>query len=1528
MNHIYRIVWNRAAACYQVTAETAKGRTKSSKTSKSAVSGAIISLLSSPGLAAPAGGQVTAGIATISQSGSSTTINQSSAKAAIDWARFSVAPNESVRFNQPNANSITLNRVTGTERSAVIGSISANGQVFIINPNGVLFGAGSQVNVGSLTASTLTMENADFIAGHYKFAGDANGTVVNKGNITVAPGGTIALMAPVVENFGALSAPGGSVLLAGAQGVTLTLQADGGLVAYTLDIGSAQALVNNGGLIEAGGGHVVLTAKGVDSLSNVVVNHTGVIEAKTVSSKNGMIELLGDMQRSVLNVSGRLDASAPNGGDGGFIETSAAKVNIADTAIITTSAISGKTGQWLIDPTDFTIFAAGGNSSPLSGIAASTLNGILSVTNANIATSTTSTGNGDIFVNSPLDWSANKLTLTAHRNININANLKGSGTASLTMNYGQGTTDGAGNEYILANGAKITLPAGENFKTKEGSTGAVKSFTVITTLGSAGSTTGSDLQGIMGNLSGNYALGENINAAVTAGWNSGKGFQPIGTAGVNGYSGEFHGFGHVISNIAIDRTRELHVGMFGHASGKIQDVGVENANIIAGGLYGNVAGILAGDMAGSVLRSYTTGSLKSITSVGTAGGLIGTLGVQGLISQSYSSASVESSHAVGGLVGFFFGKIEDSYATGKVFNNSYAGGGLIGINNGEILRSYSTGGVLGTGSKGGLVGMQGRDRPATTTGSYWDKETSTLATSASGTGKTTSAMQQRATYAGWDFVNTWRIVEGNSYPLLRALTQGTITLDVTASSPRKSYDGNAIITLTDLQALPGGLSVTAGNTLANGDILPALNVAATGIWSGALNIDGPGNNWRGAKDAGAYTIVPSGLSSQKYDIAYKNGMLTIDPAKISIVGVSGSRIYDGTRLANWNDNTQLLGGVLPADQGKVSLVSGSGVLASKNAGTQPLASVGSLTLGGSAAGNYQLGTSGSSWEIRPANLVLSATADSKVYDSTTSATGSITQVGGRLFGTDSISGGVLAFADANAAPNKLVNISGVIMNDGNGGGNYTVTYQKELGIISPRPVGITAIKIYDGTRLANWNDDTRFLAGVLQSDLGNVSLISGVGALASKNAGTQPLISLGTFALGGTAAGNYQLGTAGSNWAIQPRPVSFTASQSYNGTTVADWRANAYSFVGILPADNGLVKMASGVAELPSPNVGTYLISSLGSLALGGTEAANYKLQADRSSWNITPANLLIAPSFTRETYYFGNTEATGSKVQFLEGQLFKDDTLLYGGIDFANGNAGINKIIKINASNYYHKILVDDNNFGKNYFLTVQNGRGDILPRPVDIVVNKHFDGNPNFSSAFEVHNKGYENVVVSGNATVSGTAGVFNEFKSYNLVSSNPNWTVNKIGNLKATIEIDFVNPIIGYVTKISQGINIDYVNGFGLDVNVTTDAIPIHQGDMIETFAGGGTIVFVDGSTLDLPVLSITELNNKSQSFVGIKYDQNDNRRAQERFDKEQRKEDLRIEAELDANLSIKDRIIKMWIRAFEIKSKGQISIGVRG
>ena len=383
--------------------------------------------------ALPTGGAVSAGSASIAGGAGKMTINQSSQNVAINWQSFNIGQTEAVQFVQPNSSSVALNRVLGADPSSILGSLSANGKVFLVNPNGILFGKGAQVNVGGLVASTRNITDSDFMAGNYKFSGAGNGTILNQGSIN-ADGGYVALLGANVSNEGVISAKLGTVALAAGNAFTLDVAGDG-LLNVTVNQGAVNALVQNGGLIRADGGQVLLTAQAAGNLLQSVVNNTGVIQAQTVENRNGTIRLLGDMQSGTVNVGGTLDACAPNGGNGGFIETSAANVNIANDAKVTTAAPMGLTGTWLIDPQDFTI---GGRQDNISGATLSallvtnsvvistatgpdaTVAGTPPVTSLNTATP----GNGDIFVNEAVAWTATPspttLTLNAVRDVNVN----------------------------------------------------------------------------------------------------------------------------------------------------------------------------------------------------------------------------------------------------------------------------------------------------------------------------------------------------------------------------------------------------------------------------------------------------------------------------------------------------------------------------------------------------------------------------------------------------------------------------------------------------------------------------------------------------------------------------------------------------------------------------------------------------------------------------------------------------------------------------------------------------------------------------------------------------------------------------------------------------------------------------------------------------------------------------------------------------------------------------------------------------
>ncbi|MBG6077857.1 filamentous hemagglutinin N-terminal domain-containing protein [Polaromonas sp. CG_9.11] len=351
MNRIYRLVWNAALNLWVAVAENAKGRGKSGRAgasrAASAAAAAALALLAPQAWGADAANAaVTAGAGSISTAGAVTTINQASQRLAIDWTQLSTTASEALVFAQPNAQAIALNRITGSSPSSLLGSLTANGQVFLLNPNGVLFGAGAQVNAGGLVASTLSMGNADFLSGNHVFSKDASQTpggtgvatttstrpgVVNQGTLNAAPGGYIALLAPEVRNEGTIAATLGTALMAAGNKITLNLNLNNGSVlGYSIDEGALKALAENRQLIQADGGQVILSARAADALSRATVNNTGIIEANTLQTIAGRIVLAAD--GGLLSSTGTLKAQGTRTGDkGGSIGISAGFTSLGGT---------------------------------------------------------------------------------------------------------------------------------------------------------------------------------------------------------------------------------------------------------------------------------------------------------------------------------------------------------------------------------------------------------------------------------------------------------------------------------------------------------------------------------------------------------------------------------------------------------------------------------------------------------------------------------------------------------------------------------------------------------------------------------------------------------------------------------------------------------------------------------------------------------------------------------------------------------------------------------------------------------------------------------------------------------------------------------------------------------------------------------------------------------------------------------------------------------------------------------------------
>jgi filamentous hemagglutinin family protein len=322
----------------------ARNRIQSSFQARPALKPLVLALLAmAPLSAAPVlaaeGGQVIHGQGEITRNGNATTINQQSNALILNWANFNIAPNERVQFLQPSSSSLALNRVLASDPTAIFGQLLANGQIFLINPHGITFGAGAQVNVAGLVASTLDISNADFLggaaSGKFTFSGAGNGRIVNQASIVAEKGGYVALIARQVSNQGSLTAPEGSIAL--AAGDRITLSHASGLLNVSVEAATLDALVENKQAIRADGGVVILSAKAENALLNTVVNQTGIVEARSVENRNGRIFLSGGPS-GVVNVTGTLDASGKNPGErGGDVTITGANIALNNGSSINAS---------------------------------------------------------------------------------------------------------------------------------------------------------------------------------------------------------------------------------------------------------------------------------------------------------------------------------------------------------------------------------------------------------------------------------------------------------------------------------------------------------------------------------------------------------------------------------------------------------------------------------------------------------------------------------------------------------------------------------------------------------------------------------------------------------------------------------------------------------------------------------------------------------------------------------------------------------------------------------------------------------------------------------------------------------------------------------------------------------------------------------------------------------------------------------------------------------------------------------------
>lgn len=289
--------------------------------------------------ALPTGGQITAGEGAIGQSGHQMTVSQQTDRMIAQWENFNIGQDASVAFLQPGASSVALNRILDASPSQIWGHLTSNGQVFLLNAAGIIFGPSAQIDVGGLVASSLNISDEDFMAGNYALENNGSaGAVENLGNIRTTDGGYVAFLSPHVVNEGEIVAPNGDVILIAADKVNLDFTGDK-LINFTVEKGAIDALVENNGIVRVSDGLAVLTAKAADELTQSVVNNSGLIEAKGMTSKGGRI-ILDAGENGTTTISGILDASSLVE-QGGRIVTTGKYVLISEGAQLLAKGMTG-----------------------------------------------------------------------------------------------------------------------------------------------------------------------------------------------------------------------------------------------------------------------------------------------------------------------------------------------------------------------------------------------------------------------------------------------------------------------------------------------------------------------------------------------------------------------------------------------------------------------------------------------------------------------------------------------------------------------------------------------------------------------------------------------------------------------------------------------------------------------------------------------------------------------------------------------------------------------------------------------------------------------------------------------------------------------------------------------------------------------------------------------------------------------------------------------------------------------------------
>ncbi|MEI7784712.1 MAG: glycine-rich domain-containing protein, partial [Betaproteobacteria bacterium] len=1063
----------------------------------------------------PTGAKVAAGSVVFKQTQTAAAaamlVQQTSAKAIVNWDTFNLGSKAAISFNQPSSSSVILNRVLDTNASQIFGQISGNGQVFFTNPNGIYFGPGSSVSVGALVATTGSILDKDFLAGNYFFTrSGSTRSILNEGALSVLSGGYAALMGSTVSNKGLVSAQiTGSVFLASGESYQLQFDAGSGLLNNILVKPSTlAALVENSQLIQAPGGMVVMTAQAASTLLGGVVRNTGVIDASGLVEKGGVIrltasdaivqtgKLLADAApnssaaggnitvisdlgnpHSVTEVGGLISAKGGEaGGDGGFIETSASKLVLRpDLQVLSTGRLPG---TWLLDPLDVDIDGAAAGQI-VSALNASTNVSIQTTSTApffscTVTCASTSAGAGNITLSAPISASgAGSLTLRSVGSIYINANVSTGGAqnylgpvvlsnnpvlaSSNALIYFGGTVDAAS----LA-GSALTLQQGNGNAFFSAAVGASYALSSLSTgagpVSLGGSVTTSGAQTFGGNL---VLEASSISLVSSTGGISIAGSlltQPI----YRFFSGGSYTLNGGASISAGSQTDALGVS---YAGGSFSWTPVFSKNsvdvLLVGGGGGGGAGSGGGGGAGGLIS--TTSNISSATSYTLQVGAAGAGGTTGQSGQSGTSTTGFGSVALGGGGG---GKTATPGLAGASSGGSGSGsgnnfGGLTSSSADTSSGIQGTNGGLGYPSGGGSGGGSGTGGgSASSTGGPTDP---------GGSGSTWSVTGSSVFYAAGGGGGGNAVASG-------ALGGSTIG----------GRGGSAAVAATSASSYGaggGGGSSGTGSAAATGGSGSAGLIAVAPQYSSSVTI----NTGAGTFTSGAISN-PSSLT-----------LVTNSPVNSVISGViAGSMALNKQGSGNLNltaANTYTGGTNLSA--GTITLT-GSGTLG---------ASSGAVALSGSAVLDVQTALTLGSLSMESGNVITRSSGSSSLSVSGTSVlAGTIT-----TSGTQTYSGAATLASNVSLTSTNSAITLGSTLNS-TAGNNFSLTTSTGSGptVLSGEVGGIRALSTVSISGNASLGANVSTLGHQVYG--GNVVLTS---------AGTTMNTSTGDVSIAGNLSSTY-----------------------------------------------------------------------------------------------------------------------------------------------------------------------------------------------------------------------------------------------------------------------------------------------------------------------------------------------------------------------------------------------------------------------